>query len=151
MRVCGPKFDLPAALANTEVPVALKSPHEELVSSANSLINEMDSEINALSTSRALGKAIDLVTRGNAYLQEHEPWTHSPQSMERLTIIKDGAELARVSAIALQPFIPELASDCLDRLNVDVTKRSFKFAKYGADLDYGQHTNRKGDPPLIKL
>lgn len=151
MRVCSTKFDIKKAILSSEVPEFLKTRHDVLVEKVNALIDEMDIDMNNLSTSKALGKVFDLATVGNSYVQDTQPWVHSELSSARLTIIKDAAEIVRVCCIALLPFIPDAAQKCLDRLDVTPAMRSFKFAKYGADDSYGFCSNRKGDVPIKKL
>lgn len=151
LRVCGPKFDLPASLASTLVPEKFQDRHDELVARIDSLVSEINADMGEFSTSRALGKVIDLATVGNLFIQSAEPWTYNPESAHRKCIVKDAAEVARVCAISLQPFLPEIASECLDRLNVEASRRTVDYARYGADLDFGVGSNRKGGLPLIKL
>ena len=63
------------------------------------------------------------------------------------------AESLRISAILLQPFIPDKARELLELLCVDTSnssKRSFAAAAYGSDLDYGEGAKKEIlFPPLI--
>lgn len=47
------------------------------------------------------------------------------------------ADSLRVAGILLQPFIPSKASQLLDILGVDKTRRDFAHAKPFADFEYG--------------
>jgi methionyl-tRNA synthetase len=48
------------------------------------------------------------------------------------------AESIRIVGILLQPYMPIKASQLLDMLGVDESKRTFDHAKIGADGTYGQ-------------
>jgi methionyl-tRNA synthetase len=47
------------------------------------------------------------------------------------------AEATRIVGILLQPYMPAKATQLLDMLGVDESKRSFDDARLGADHDYG--------------
>ncbi len=47
------------------------------------------------------------------------------------------AESVRIMAILLQPFMPDRMKAALDLMVVDETKRTFEYAQFRADLDYG--------------
>jgi methionyl-tRNA synthetase len=53
------------------------------------------------------------------------------------TIIYHCAEATRIVGILLQPYMPTKSAELLDLLGVDMSRRSFKDAQYGADLDFG--------------
>ena len=52
-------------------------------------------------------------------------------------IIFRTSEAIRVSAILLQPFMPSKMKRCLDLLGVNEYKRTFDYARLGADFSYG--------------
>jgi methionyl-tRNA synthetase len=60
------------------------------------------------------------------------------------------AESLRISAILLQPFMPDKSQELLDILRVDSSKRAFSATVYGSDPDYGEGI-KKGIlfPPLL--
>jgi methionyl-tRNA synthetase len=47
------------------------------------------------------------------------------------------AESIRITAILLQPFMPEKMKVALDMMKVDESKRTFGHAQVGADWTYG--------------
>jgi methionyl-tRNA synthetase len=47
------------------------------------------------------------------------------------------ADSVRIMGILLQPFMPERMQVGLNMIGVDETRRSFEYARLGADLDYG--------------
>lgn len=57
-------------------------------------------------------------------------------------------ETLRICGILLQPFIPNKATELLDYICVDPKKRSFDFARYGADFNFG---NREPTLPSQQL
>lgn len=80
----------------------------------------------------------------NKYLQDASPWSLPPRSERDGPIPADRvfflvAESLRMSAILLQPCMPEKAAQLLDMLGVENEdgKRNFAAARYGSDLDYG--------------
>ena len=62
----------------------------------------------------------------NAFVQKHEPWRIKdiPEEQPWLdTILHVAMETVRVSAILLQPVVPKMAADLLERLNVSREER----------------------------
>jgi len=60
------------------------------------------------------------------------------------------AESLRISAILLQPFMPNKSQDLLNILRVDNTKRSFTDAGFGSDAEYGEGIKKSIlFPPLV--
>lgn len=55
-----------------------------------------------------------------------------------MLVLYMSAESIRITAILLQPFMPEKMKAALDMMNVDESKRSFDHATIGADLSYGR-------------
>ena len=92
----------------------------------------------------------------NKYLQLNEPWALAKRRDVKTVIHADGessevdlnqkkverivfysAESVRIVGILLQPFMPDKASQLLDMLGVDKSRRGFDDAKIGADDSYG--------------
>lgn len=61
------------------------------------------------------------------------------------------AESIRITAILLQPFMPEKMKVALDMMNVDDYKRSFDHAAVGADLTYGLPDKTKTQEVLFPM
>lgn len=153
MRVCGHKFNIPRALtSNTSIfatmPQEVSDLHTVLKDDTNTLLSRVQAHMDEYQTARALGEVWNLISTANRYLHEGAPWTYKQTTQEPDAIIKDAAEVARVSSIILQPFIPEISTKMLDRLSVDPSKRTSDYAHYNADQSYGQNANRKGDYPV---
>lgn len=85
----------------------------------------------------------------NKYFHAAEPW----KSANPQWVLYNVAESLRISAILLQPFMPDKSRELLDLLRVDTSnpaKRAFSATVYGSDPDYGEDI-RKGMlfPPLL--
>ena len=59
------------------------------------------------------------------------------------------AESLRILAILLQPFIPRMAGQMLDALEVAGERRSFEFGKFGADDEYCTSLNGEKKVPIL--
>lgn len=140
-RVCGKMFNIPRAL-NGSCP---EKGTNKLVDEINELGNNVRSHMSVFNTSAALSEIWELISHANAYIQESEPWTLKNDLERQDSVIKDTSEVARVSSILLQPFIPNISKLMLDRLMVDTQKRGIEFAFYGADTTYGTGANKKMD------
>ena len=77
-------------------------------------------------------KGLDLIMSQlrdtNAFVQHHKPWElkNSADRQEELSgILSIPLETLRITALLLQPIVPGLASQILDRLNVPTERRSF--------------------------
>ncbi|KAM0278141.1 hypothetical protein ACHAQH_005339 [Verticillium albo-atrum] len=96
----------------------------------------METELNP---SAAIRAAMNLLVEANKFIAESEPWdkTKVPDDMARNEIVFHAAEALRVSGILLQPFMPGKMSEMLDILGVHAERRSFDFATFRGDLEYG--------------
>jgi methionyl-tRNA synthetase len=75
----------------------------------------------------------------NKYLTEVRPWTYAEEGNTAAVhqSVYYGLETLRITGILLQPFIPQKASEVLDRLGVDSSRRTMEYAKLHADDSYG--------------
>lgn len=97
----------------------------------------------------ALHAIMEMVYMSNRYMQFTSPWLKAKQppngspvgSQPVGHIIYLIAEALRLSGIMLQPFIPLHAGRLLDLLGVQNERRSWDFARHGADFTYGTPTN----------
>ena len=89
---------------------------------------------------------------GNNLVQEYKPWDLAKTNgndyvLKKLIFIVN--ETLRITNILLQPIVPELANDVLERLNVSKKERSFK----NAQVDYGRTESKimvKKDSVILK-
>ena len=78
----------------------------------------------------------------NRYLQLNEPWRlakfETELDLARVTrTVYHCAEAIRIVGILLQPFMPNKASELLDMLGVDESRRTFTDSCFGKDDTYG--------------
>ena len=59
------------------------------------------------------------------------------------------AESLRIMAILLQPFVPQMAMQMLDALEVASEKRLLEYASYGMDNDYCKSLNGDKKAPIL--
>lgn len=92
----------------------LPSPEEyndldrELIDAANSAFSKVVSDVDALQIPSALQTVFALIARANKYIDETTPWSlaKKPEERGRLgTVLYVLAEILRVSAVLLMPFI----------------------------------------------
>lgn len=78
----------------------------------------------------------------NRYLTRHEVWRKVNDPNENVQrdikiIIYYAAESMRICGILLQPFMPAKMKRMLDMLGVNDEKRTYRYAEYGTDFDFG--------------
>ncbi|KAK2183237.1 hypothetical protein NP493_319g04005 [Ridgeia piscesae] len=91
-----------------------------------SLPGVVDCHYRDFNVYKALDAIMSQLRHTNAFVQKHEPWCLKDIPEERPwldTILHVAMENVRVSAILLQPVVPKMASDTLDRLNVSGEER----------------------------
>jgi methionyl-tRNA synthetase len=159
-RTCGYKFNIHRSLTRDagqiiqeNLPSSLLDRHSILVNETNTLLSRVDSFMNKYDPARGLGQVWNLINLANVFLQDSAPWIYTREDTTHIqdAIVKDAAEVARVTSIVLTPFIPEIANTMLHRLEVAKNKRSREFAAYGTDISYGVGANRKGDYPIAAI
>lgn len=86
---------------------------------------------------------IDNLQATNKYIQNNEPWVivkrltkgQNDIDKKRLdTVLYLALESARISALLLQPIMPNSAGKMLDMLGVERDKRGAEFCKFGEGL-----------------
>ncbi|KAI0380766.1 methionyl-tRNA synthetase [Hypomontagnella monticulosa] len=88
---------------------------------------------------KALAEIIECVFTTNKFLQHTAPWDKVDQGKteEVGQIVYYAAESLRIVGILLQPFMPEKASELLNRLGVSPNRRTMRYAKLHMDYTYG--------------
>ncbi|KAM0328508.1 hypothetical protein ACHAQA_004915 [Verticillium albo-atrum] len=99
----------------------------------------METELNP---SAAIRAAMTLLVEANKFIAESEPWdkVKVPDDAARHEIVYHAAEALRVAGVLLQPFMPGKMAEMLDILGVPAERRTFDWAAFGGDLDYGVRT-----------
>ena len=95
---------------------------EDLINSKNSLKGLVDEKMTSYKVNEALEIIFENLRKCNKYIDETEPWVLSKDvnKLERLeTIIYNLLDNIRVSAILLEPFIPETSKKILKSLNLE--------------------------------
>ncbi len=95
---------------------------EDLINSKNSLKGLVDEKMSSYKVNEALEIIFENLRKCNKYIDETEPWVLSKDvnKLERLeTIIYNLLDNIRVSAILLEPFIPETSKKILKSLNFE--------------------------------
>ncbi|KAI0104866.1 tRNA synthetases class I (M)-domain-containing protein [Nemania sp. FL0031] len=109
------------------------------------VVKKADDQMKALNPSWALKEIMEIVFETNRFFQEASPWEKNKAtdtvSVEQVVFL--AAESLRIAGILLQPFIPEKASELLDRLGVSPNRRTLEDAVLYKDESYGT--------PLIEL
>ncbi|ODV97579.1 hypothetical protein PACTADRAFT_47471 [Pachysolen tannophilus NRRL Y-2460] len=139
---------------------------KSITADLNVLYERMDEEMKTFTTHKAINEIWKIVLKANALFNDAKPWTFKnvQDSQKEVSLIEDplskqdliiflSLETIRICSILLQPFIPELSNQLLDRLKVDSDKRMAKFAKVGKDLTYGKGVvfTKGSEVPLVKL
>lgn len=131
---------------------------EALVTAVDSLKEKMDLSLALLDHMKALKHWWAVVDSTNEFFQATEPWLYNKHmgnepSTERTIrnyLVYLATEGIRVTTICVQPYMTDLAKKILDRLAVDESKRTLKFAKTGKDSTYGTGSNRKYEDKLMQ-
>ncbi len=92
----------------------------ELINLVNNLDNDVSKKIDEFNISDALTLIFDVLRRCNKYIDETTPWILAKdESMkDRLeTVIYNLLESIRVSAVVLNPFLPDTSDSILKQLN----------------------------------
>lgn len=104
---------------NTKISDPIDQP---LIEGAEHLISRIEDKMTQLRVADAIDEIIDILRRCNKYIDETAPWVlgkekeHHPRLH---TVLYNLIESIRISAIALEPFIPDTSSRILDQLNCE--------------------------------
>ena len=113
------------------------------------LPNKASKHFEDLQPGRALREIMNSIFATNAFMQHAQPWKLSKAAAQALEqdkratqdhvdcVVFLSAEALRLAAILLQPFMPTKAAKLADMLGVENDRRSFEWAKVGADYGYG--------------
>jgi methionyl-tRNA synthetase len=79
-----------------------------------------------------IGAIFEVLHEANKHIQDNEPWKLRKTDPGRCgTVLYVALEAARLSALLLQPIMPESASKMLDMLGVPAHERSARALAYG--------------------
>ena len=94
----------------------------ELVSMCEGLFGRIDADMGALNAPDALAEVFALVSRANKYIDETTPWilAKDPTKKARLgTVLYNLAEVCRLCAVALKPFLTVAPKKILESFSCD--------------------------------
>ena len=110
----------------------------DLITQIKELDGKVDNDMDHLEIGKALDKIFDLLRRSNKYIDETTPWVLAKDEVEKdklETVIYNLLESIRVSAVELEPFMPETSENILKQLNT-----SNKETTYQEDNSYATVT-----------
>lgn len=110
----------------------------DLITQIKELDGKVDNDMDHLEIGKALDKIFDLLRRSNKYIDETTPWVLAKDENEKdklETVIYNLLESIRVSAVELEPFMPETSENILKQLNT-----SNKETTYQEDNSYATAT-----------
>ena len=110
----------------------------DLITQIKELDGKVDNDMDHLEIGKALDKIFDLLRRSNKYIDETTPWALAKDENEKNkleTVIYNLLESIRVSAVELEPFMPETSENILKQLNT-----SNKSTTYQGDNSYATTT-----------
>ena len=111
---------------------------EELKTLAAEVIANYQTQMDKFQFSVALNEIFRLLDRANKYIDETTPWilAKTEETKPRLlTVMKNLCECIRISAILLEPMMPDSAKAILDLLGVAEGSRGLDALCYCADSD----------------
>lgn len=111
-----------------------------------------DAAVEARDFGGALALAADLVGDLNKYFTESKPWTltKKPEDAAKLrTVLFYTYECLRVVAILLQPVMPKITAEILDRLAVEPDQRAFGNARLGRRWLSGEGGQGREAPKVV--
>ena len=110
----------------------------DLITQIKELDGKVDNDMDHLEIGKALDKIFDLLRRSNKYIDETTPWALAKDENEKNkleTVIYNLLESIRVSAVELEPFMPETSENILKQLST-----SNKATTYQGDNSYATTT-----------
>ena len=102
----------------------------DFINKINNLYNDVTLKMDELQISDAISVIFDLLRASNKYIDETSPWVlaKDEKRLKRLqTVIYNLVESIRVSAVFLNPFLPDTSDSILNQLNIN--DKSFAFNK----------------------
>ena len=95
---------------------------EELINLALETPKKVKEQMKDLKVAASLDEIFNLLRRSNKYIDETQPWILGKEENKKgrlATVLYNLLESIRVSAVLLQPFMPETAAKILHQLNTD--------------------------------
>ena len=112
----------------------------ELVSMSVAALGKVRENVENLLIPESLSEIFRLIQRANKYIDETMPWAlaKDPNQRERLaTVLYNLAEVIRVSAVLISPFMPDTAQKIYDHLCLGKLPSDFESVKTFGGLPVG--------------
>jgi methionyl-tRNA synthetase len=127
-----------------------------LINSLNTLHGKMDDKLVEFNHMKAIQEWWAVTEQANLMFQVSEPWTYTKliksetdtetkqmyQQLQSYYVFL-ASESCRILSILIEPVIPKLAGQILDRLDVLPEHRTIQYARVGADKSYGTDANSR--------
>lgn len=100
----------------------------ELIDLVKTLPDTCAKHYESYSIYSVVDNVVKVLRTANNFVHVFKPWElrKSPENEEKLnTVLRISFETLRVCAIILQPIIPEMSGNILDKLNVDINERNW--------------------------
>ncbi|KAG4301113.1 hypothetical protein PCK1_002812 [Pneumocystis canis] len=136
LRVSSSYFNLNRALLYSRNHIDKNIQFLDFDAKINSISEKIDHFMIRFQFHIALEKIFNFIALINKFFQDFEPWKYKHEPSKVDPIIFRTLEAIRLSGILLIPFIPNKASEILDQLGVETSRRNLKFCKLGADDTY---------------
>ena len=91
----------------------------DLIAVAEAAPKKMENKLNAMHISEALEEIFVLISRANKYIDETTPWSLAKDESKKVrlaTVLYNLLETIRISAIMLEPFMPNTMPEILKRI-----------------------------------
>lgn len=155
-RISSAKFSISRSIQNGRLEVYDESEAEKvLVNLLENTPELVTREFVVRNASGALKRIFELISATHQYLTIVQPWSLVEGSEKDVELMDHciwlSSETARVAGILLQPFMPDKALQILEHLNVDRSRRTFEWAVFGSDREYGVGVKHKVKlfPPIM--
>ncbi len=112
----------------------------ELISMSVAALGKVRENVENLLIPESLSEIFRLIQRANKYIDETMPWAlaKDPDKRERLaTVLYNMAEVIRVSAVLISPFMPDTAQKIYDHLCLGKLPSDFESVKTFGGLPVG--------------
>ena len=127
-----------------QIESALSDDEKVFLSTLNSLRETCSKDYDDFNFYLGIQSIMSHVRQANLRIQENKPWelvksnnNSERESLSKLMFLVN--ETLRISSILLQPIVPDLAGDILDRLSVTNEQRFFA----NAQVDYARTESKK--------
>lgn len=107
---------------------------QELMALANKTVVNYQENMNNMEINSAMREIWQLISRANKYIDESMPWAlaKDPAQKERLnTVLYNLAEVLRIVAILVSPYIPHTSPKIYAQLGLKATEFNLKDAAWG--------------------